>query len=73
MSGHPGSPGAQVGTGISEVTDWCVERVRAEEEETEIAPTPAHTMERAKMRMARFIFGNLSMVDFNDIHARCIT
>lgn len=59
--GHPGMPGPHPGTGSSEVTDWWLAITWVDdEEETEAAATPAKTIERTKMRMASFIFGNLS-------------
>jgi len=59
---HPGTPGPQPGVGSSEVADWwlAIMWVVEDEEETEAAATPAKTIESAKMRMASFIFGNLS-------------
>ena len=54
-------PGPQPGTGSSEVADWWLAiKWVVEEEETEAAATPAKTIESAKMRIASFIFGNLS-------------
>jgi hypothetical protein len=40
------------------VADWCLRRALVLEEK-EAAATPAKTTERAKIRMASFIVGNL--------------
>ena len=59
--GQPGMPGPQPGTGSSEVADWWLAITWVvEEEETEAAAMPAKTIESATIRIASFIFGNLS-------------
>jgi hypothetical protein len=58
MSGQPGSPGAQVGTGFAAVADWWLAMVRVEAEDTETAATPVKKSERARMRIPSFIVGN---------------
>jgi hypothetical protein len=45
--------------GLLAVADWWVAKVRVDELETEAAATPANTTERATMRMASFMIGNL--------------
>jgi hypothetical protein len=57
-------PGPHPGTGNSEVTDWWLAITWVvEDEETEAAATPANTTNSAKIRIASFIFGNLSGFD----------
>jgi len=58
MSGQPGKPGAQRGTGLLAVADWWLGNVRVVEDETEAAATPTKTTVRAKVRMASFMSGN---------------
>jgi hypothetical protein len=41
------------------VADWWLGRAREEVEEREAAAAPARTMDRAKMRTASFMVGNL--------------
>jgi hypothetical protein len=57
--GQVGSPGAQSGIGSVAVADWWLANGLGVEEETDAAATPAKTIERAKMRMANLMVGNL--------------
>jgi len=57
--GQVGTPGPHIGVGRSAVADWRLAITRVVEEETDAAATPAKTIDRAKMRIASFIFGNL--------------
>jgi hypothetical protein len=53
------------------VADWWLAMTRLEEEDTDAAATPTRTTERAKMRMASFIFGNPIRFEFAKALAFC--
>lgn len=59
VCGHPGTPGPHVGVGNAEVADWWLARTLGALEERAAAAAPANTTDRAKMRMASFMIGNL--------------
>jgi len=54
-----GSPGAHHGIGLLAVADWWLGMALVVGDETEAAAAPATTTDRAKMRIASFIVGNL--------------
>jgi hypothetical protein len=54
-----GPPGPHCGIGIVAVADWWLGRTGAFLDVVAAAATPPTTTERAKMRMASFIVGNL--------------
>jgi hypothetical protein len=58
--GQVGIAGSQTGTGILSVADWWLATGRAVEDETEAAAAPANTIDKAMMRIASFIVGNLT-------------
>jgi hypothetical protein len=56
---QPGMPGPHVGIGKVAEGDWWLGRIGAFFGVTAAAATPATTTDKAKMRMASFITGNL--------------
>jgi hypothetical protein len=53
------------GPGILSVADWWLGKAGATLEVVEAAATPATTTDRAKMRIASFIFGNLLRIQID--------
>jgi hypothetical protein len=54
-----GIPGPHPGVGKAEVADWWLARTFEGVEERVAAAAPAKTTQRAKMRRASFMIGNL--------------